>query len=225
MQEEADEASKDLYAKRSAAVVAAFNACGAEAPSRVVPLELEGAFVSEEGLKVVLEVRKCSADSHFLPCLQASLLPGMSFSFYTRAVLNPVKEFIAEVLGKEAKHHLMQPSMMAQALSDIQSCEDARWRFLLLVFWMFLGFTVRNLSAVEGALCSIASAPELHSSSYVFSQKGNTTVLYVHLCFARILVFLHFTSIKSILPGGSTTRLYFNNVFPQSVSASSYTRR
>jgi deoxyribodipyrimidine photolyase len=55
VQEEADEASKDLYAKRSAAVVAAFNACGAEAPSRVVPLELEGAFVSEEGLKVVLD--------------------------------------------------------------------------------------------------------------------------------------------------------------------------
>jgi hypothetical protein len=57
LQEEANEASKDLYAKRGAAVFAAFNACGAEAPSRVVPLELEGASVSEEGLKVVLEVR------------------------------------------------------------------------------------------------------------------------------------------------------------------------
>jgi hypothetical protein len=148
LQEEADEASKDLYAKRSAAVVAAFNACGAEAPSRVVPLELEGAFVSEEGLKVVLEVRKCPP-LIALSCLafkkafsMSVSMSGMSFLFYTRAVLIPVKDFIAEVLGKEAKHHLMQPSMMAQALSDIQSCEDACWRFLLLVFWMYLGCTV-----------------------------------------------------------------------------------
>ncbi|GAQ87857.1 photolyase/cryptochrome [Klebsormidium nitens] len=55
VQEEADEESKALYAKRSAAVLAAFGANGAEVPSRVIPLELEGASVCEEGLKVVLE--------------------------------------------------------------------------------------------------------------------------------------------------------------------------
>lgn len=64
-QEEADEESKALYAKRSAAVLAAFGASGAEVPSRVIPLELEGASVCEEGLKVVLEVSLAPRGLHF----------------------------------------------------------------------------------------------------------------------------------------------------------------
>jgi hypothetical protein len=146
------------------------------------------------------------------------------FSFSTRAVLNSDKEFVSKVLGEEAKQHLMsiQPCVMAHALSDSKKFEDPRWRFLLWVSWMFLGFKEWNLGAVEDALCSIASPPELHSLSFVFSLKWNTTAHYVSSGSSSCL---HPTCIESTLPTRSTTWLDFNIVFLQSVPVSTYIRR